>query len=63
MSRMLKHFENPDLKQNVLLLKHKEFHYFSLLLFCQPFKLDLNGLNQRSMRKESRFSDTAHSDC
>lgn len=52
MSSKLNHFENSDLKQNVLLAKHKEIHYFSLLLFCQSFKLDLNELKSKEYVKK-----------
>lgn len=52
MSHMLNHFKNSDLKQNVLLVKNKEIHYFSLLLFCQPFKLDLNELKSKEYVKK-----------
>lgn len=52
MSCMLNPFENSDLKQNALLVKHKEIHYFSLLLFCQPFRLDLNELKSKEYVKK-----------
>lgn len=52
MSCMLNHFENSDLKQNVLLVKHKEMYYFSLLLFRQSFKLDLNKLKSKEYVKK-----------
>lgn len=40
MSCMLNPFANSDLKRNVLLVKHEEIPYFSLLLFCQPLKIN-----------------------
>lgn len=51
MSCMLNPFVNSDLKQNVLLVKHKEIHFSSLLLFCQPLKIDLSELKSKDYVK------------
>lgn len=59
---MLNQSENPDPQQKGFLVKHKEIHYFNLLLpACQVrFKgTQIKGVCE----KENNFSDSAQSDC